>query len=304
MTTTRQTLYKRLGFTLIELLIVIAIIAIIAAILFPVFATAREKARQTACASNLKQIGLAIVQYEQDYDETTPAGGDWHDNGCGWAAQIYPYVKTSAVFLCPDDTGKALSVCSYGYSSLFVTGLYQTTNEATLGAPAGWPLSQFTQPVRTVMIFEVTNNGSTTTSNVYNITGTQYVAGADIYPNSSGTVYFGGSPVGVGLGLGGLDPWGWNENKSAATGDQYATGLMRTDGWTNTNPLSAFSSLTGRHSLGSNFVMADGHVKWLMPEQVVGGRQHGVGYCSSTSNAWAYSPDCSAFTFAATFAIH
>src|ERR1700722_16915261 len=64
---------KRTGFTLIELLVVIAIIAILAAILFPVFAAAREKARQTSCASNLKQIGLAILQYAQDYDELYPA---------------------------------------------------------------------------------------------------------------------------------------------------------------------------------------------------------------------------------------
>jgi prepilin-type N-terminal cleavage/methylation domain-containing protein len=79
------------GFTLIELLVVIAIIAILAAILFPVFAAAREKARQTACSSNLKQLGLAFVQYTQDYDEQYPVGpaafygSHW---GNGWAGAI------------------------------------------------------------------------------------------------------------------------------------------------------------------------------------------------------------------------
>ncbi|MCW3060774.1 MAG: prepilin-type N-terminal cleavage/methylation domain, partial [Capsulimonas sp.] len=69
------------GFTLIELLVVIAIIAILAAILFPVFAKAREKARQTTCASNLRQLGLAMLQYVQDNDETFPFGATTHIEG-------------------------------------------------------------------------------------------------------------------------------------------------------------------------------------------------------------------------------
>src|ERR1700733_14163574 len=90
------------GFTLIELLVVIAIIAILAAILFPVFAQAREKARQTSCASNLKQLGLAYVQYVQDYDELMPSaisGSSWE----GWAGLIYPYVKSTGVYSCLSD---------------------------------------------------------------------------------------------------------------------------------------------------------------------------------------------------------
>ena len=96
---------NRRGFTLIELLVVIAIIAILAAILFPVFAKAREKARQITCASNEKQLGLGVLQYTQDNDERLPCGnvnggalGNFPD---GWAGQIYPYVKSTGVYKCP-----------------------------------------------------------------------------------------------------------------------------------------------------------------------------------------------------------
>jgi prepilin-type N-terminal cleavage/methylation domain-containing protein/prepilin-type processing-associated H-X9-DG protein len=104
----------RKGFTLIELLVVIAIIAILAAILFPVFARARENARRASCMSNLKQIGLGILQYTQDYDEKTPRSwfgtngdaskpvGDVSDR-YKWMDAIYPYVKSEQLFSCPSD---------------------------------------------------------------------------------------------------------------------------------------------------------------------------------------------------------
>lgn len=92
------------GFTLIELLVVIAIIAILAAILFPVFAKAREKARAISCLSNQKQIGLSIMMYVEDYDETYPSGeGETIWPPVGWDNEIYPYVKNYALFSCPDD---------------------------------------------------------------------------------------------------------------------------------------------------------------------------------------------------------
>src|SRR5512144_498244 len=81
---------KRRGFTLIELLVVIAIIAILAAILFPVFAQAREKARQISCLSNIKQIGLGVLMYAQDYDETYPFA--WGQTGA-WYESVDPYIK-------------------------------------------------------------------------------------------------------------------------------------------------------------------------------------------------------------------
>src|SRR5438045_9113804 len=95
---------KRFGFTLIELLVVIAIIAILAAILFPVFARARENARRASCQSNMKQMGLGLLQYTQDYDEMLPFGNGGASSAVGWAGQMYPYVKSTQLYKCPNDT--------------------------------------------------------------------------------------------------------------------------------------------------------------------------------------------------------
>src|SRR5207302_8702194 len=102
------------AFTLIELLVVIAIIAILAAILFPVFAQARAKARQAACLSNMRQLGTGLTMYAQDYDETLPLNDyignglapliGWRDPRAGdsWCSGIYPYVKNAQIYVCPE----------------------------------------------------------------------------------------------------------------------------------------------------------------------------------------------------------
>ena len=98
------------AFTLIELLVVIAIIAILAAILFPVFAQAREAARQTACTSNLKQIGIGLKMYQQDYDETYPPSQTGATLLVSWPTMMQPYIKNAQVFICPSTFGGAFPV--------------------------------------------------------------------------------------------------------------------------------------------------------------------------------------------------
>ncbi len=120
----------RRGFTLIELLVVIAIIAILAAILFPVFAKAREKARQSSCLSNVKQVMLAFMQYKQDYDEKWPlmfwsgTTSRWEPFNVWWGGEIQPYVKNSQIFICPSKSSD--TICSYIYN-IYLSGLADGT---------------------------------------------------------------------------------------------------------------------------------------------------------------------------------
>ena len=123
---------KKSAFTLIELLVVIAIIAILAAILFPVFARARENARRASCQSNLKQIGLGILQYTQDYDEKYPMF-QWNGSGNGavdiansWRRTTFPYVKSTQIYECPSNT----------YSG---RNAYDSENNQMAVLPAGSP---------------------------------------------------------------------------------------------------------------------------------------------------------------------
>src|SRR5688572_9902080 len=126
------------GFTLIELLVVIAIIALLAAILFPVFARARENARKSACLNNMKQIGVGIMQYKQDFDEFFPQmywstavvpTGRWEPLAEGlWGGEIMPYVKSRQIFICPSTRD---TTCSYIYN-----GYLNGRSDADLAKPA------------------------------------------------------------------------------------------------------------------------------------------------------------------------
>lgn len=141
------------GFTLIELLVVIAIIAILAAILFPVFARAREKARQTSCLSNLKQIGVATLMYAQDYDECTPrvrvlfAGGaagaeESVDHPQSPVTVLGPYIRNRQVFVCPS---KRCGIPAAGpYAMTYAFYGYDLT-EKCFGWPEGWAPSAMSQ---------------------------------------------------------------------------------------------------------------------------------------------------------------
>jgi prepilin-type N-terminal cleavage/methylation domain-containing protein/prepilin-type processing-associated H-X9-DG protein len=147
------------GFTLIELLVVIAIIAILAAILFPVFARAREKARGASCQSNLKQLSLGVLMYMQDYDGRSPYGWTSINGGASstrWRDVVQPYIKNTQILVCPSNTGDGTS--SYGMYDPICAQAFDT---------------RMAQPAGTVMLAdntEVSDTASSTDSNYNNWT--------------------------------------------------------------------------------------------------------------------------------------
>ncbi len=235
-----------LAFTLIELLVVIAIIAILAAILFPVFARARENARRASCQSNMKQLGLGFLQYAQDYDENFPAGEIWccdagRTRGFGWANRIYPYIKSSQIYICPSVTTSAPAV-TYLYNG----DITNDKNTATGNSESSWrpanALAMFNGPAKTVLLSEMR------TGLAGNPALSRNVSGGDPSQYGNGLQYNGGSIDAVYSGL--MD----NVPLSVLTSSPYQ-----------------YPSATGHHLEGANFLAVDGHVKWMRTEKVSAG---------------------------------
>ena len=251
---------KLTGFTLIELLVVIAIIAILAAILFPVFAKVREKARQTACLSNEKQIGAGMMQYVQDYDETYPGGfkeDPTQQATCGglfrvtWPQLIYPYVKSGPVFTCPsssfpvfNDIGNSCTnpdVYKTGTDYAYNVIGWDHNGNVDIGVPQGsenksytWPdgpdgqgatLAEVDEPSNTILITEA-NQASTSK-----------------------------------VGFPGVTVQTWGTNQTDIRGKFYG---QEWDGLkVDPNSYAGDIQVARRHNLGLNVIWYDGHVKWV-----------------------------------------
>jgi len=236
---------QQAGFTLIELLVVIAIIAILAAILFPVFAKVREKARQTSCLSNLKQINLALLQYSQDYDETSlPWGSSGNADADQtisehlWWSELAPYIKSDAVLGCPDDP--------------------------SLTNATAWPLVNGV-PTSGSNVTSLIGAGPDTATTHYE---QGYVFNQDVLltPADSGNQDDAGGKINeVVAPASCIFVLEWNPNdptpRDVGPGD-FAYAMNPAN-----NQVANVAAIT-RHSGGSNYAFVDGHVKWAAPGSI------------------------------------
>ncbi len=221
---------NRSGFTLIELLVVIAIIAILAAILFPVFARARENARKTSCMSNLKQMGLGMLQYTQDYDERmVPIRQDPGVTGARnvWFSLFQPYVKSTQLFVCPSDSNTG-NIGTYWFPTAITPFRCSYAYNANLNVP-----NQLEQ--------------GRSLAELQNVSATVAVTDAGSLPGS---------------GTNPRDPLNWTPKTTQYVLDDWATGvypesqvvLTTGDGQSVGGPLA-------RHLEMCNVLFTDGHVK-------------------------------------------
>ncbi len=226
----KTTQNERSAFTLIELLVVIAIIAILAAILFPVFARARENARRSSCQSNLKQIALGVKQYIQDYDEKFPgqignkdvsSTGTANAGPYGWADAIQPYLKSTQIYQCPsEDTSPNTDPRTSGYTDYYINGALGNTGPNAAGAAVydNGGISEAAVLNQTLTILNMDGNGASGDSR-YRGNGNSSTGGVSSASPSINIAAYGGL---------------------ASTGGIYQ-----------------------RHLEGSNISFVDGHVKWF-----------------------------------------
>jgi prepilin-type N-terminal cleavage/methylation domain-containing protein/prepilin-type processing-associated H-X9-DG protein len=218
---------RRFGFTLIELLVVIAIIAILAAILFPVFAQARESARKATCTSNLKQVGTATLMYVQDYDEMFPPTQDGAN-----MVLCQPYLKSMAVWACPT-----------------ISGNYPVRKLQIDGTSATWGI------VKVGYLVNVDVMGGHPFWGVPHRSLVGLGAPADLVIMVDNDAW---DPNIIGYG---------SQTTISTSSSQANGGAQHVRGWNSrwkgAQPLHAGSRLGAKHNHGGMFLYADGHVKWL-----------------------------------------